>query len=967
MFQNLKKIQDRNYIDNLFVSVLPKLNEIPISVYQGDQVFQFKMLVTRDGIKEYKINLLKNGISLNNFEEMEIAFFYKEIYFIFITKLINEEAELYDIMCPTFIYNSNKRLVDRYKLEKTEESYVVLDKNEKMLRLVDISTRGASFLSEDKFIEEKQNLRNFKIEIEKEEYIIQEACVRHIKKNSKGIYVYGFEFTELEWNQYNRLFAYIFNKTYKNLRTLNEFASDEVARLYSEVRYASIKPSNASEKVYIDLLKDIEKIQGGNKLLTNLVYYKNKKPFCLGSVFRIYNNTFFAQQISTNQNNNFCRKERKEVELGQCDIMLNRRDFKIYMSYITKEFSSYNDMYNKFQKVIDDKENFIYENLTMYQFVIDEIDVSIDNGYNIEVLTTNSEFLNFLDRKISSLEKRCYDYNKVQLGLNGINRAYKEVGLLAKRKIFTIEKDEQILAYAVADSFSDGIFVEELADMCKIYFLNDDVDKSEIIKKLAVELGIFYKENNKNTFNIIYRNVFKDVSKINVRGVNKKHTIGMVIMDTEGLMQYKKLLISNYEAGVYVYPLTHLQKEVWNNEITYPARNIELNACTVPLGNQFDFDIIEKSINLYIQKNHSIRLRIIVQGNEPKQYIKKYEYRKIDMLYSSDKAMDRLDSWEKKITKEPFNVIDDDLYYFSVIMMDKNKYSLYIKFHKLVADEWTLEDAAQRIIEYCNKLKNGGKITGDNRPSYVDYIYKEEDYKESEQFVSDRTFWDKRFKLLYKNIGLKKIKRDGFNTKYDKLTFKLNQEMYIKINSYCKKNKIAKHSFFLGLISAYINETIPNKDIILGTIFSNRISGREKNMAGMFDKVLPMRLKPQKKDSFKEYIFEVSKEYKEYIEHQRYPNEYIFNQARKGEKIDKFDILLSYRELKEDKNFKVANNGIKRHYSFNQTYPLFVSITDEGRDDRPLELNMMYKIKNYNKSEIHKLYEGITDLLEKNI
>jgi hypothetical protein len=115
------------------------------------------------------------------------------------------------------------------------------------------------------------------------------------------------------------------------------------------------------------------------------------------------------------------------------------------------------------------------------------------------------------------------------------------------------------------------------------------------------------------------------------------------------------------ENGVEYYSLTHPQKEVWLTDKFNPGTSIGNIAANLRFKGNIDYSLLERAINLFIEKNDAARLRVIEEGGEPKQYISEYTYHKINLYDFEKKELTDLYNWEDEQTKKPFNLTDSEL------------------------------------------------------------------------------------------------------------------------------------------------------------------------------------------------------------------------------------------------------------------------------------------------------------------
>src|SRR5665647_1662357 len=153
------------------------------------------------------------------------------------------------------------------------------------------------------------------------------------------------------------------------------------------------------------------------------------------------------------------------------------------------------------------------------------------------------------------------------------------------------------------------------------------------------------------------------------------------------------------------YPLTHQQKSIWYMEKLYPDTSIGVVAATLRLQGTIDLNRIESAINLFIERNDAIRFRISEESGEPVQYIEPYEllsFERYEFSYNEE-----LYRWDETQSALPFQMTNSPLFYFALIRVGENDGGLYVRFHHLISDAWTMSLLGNHVIEYYAALQEG--------------------------------------------------------------------------------------------------------------------------------------------------------------------------------------------------------------------------------------------------------------------
>ena len=97
------------------------------------------------------------------------------------------------------------------------------------------------------------------------------------------------------------------------------------------------------------------------------------------------------------------------------------------------------------------------------------------------------------------------------------------------------------------------------------------------------------------------------------------------------------IINSNFSEGMSnvekrFFDLTNPQKSIWLMEQYCP--NISLNnICgNIKIKDKVNFTLLEKALNIYIQKNEAIRFQFCMVEGTPKQYVCEYKPFSIDLV-----------------------------------------------------------------------------------------------------------------------------------------------------------------------------------------------------------------------------------------------------------------------------------------------------------------------------------------------
>lgn len=425
-----------------------------------------------------------------------------------------------------------------------------------------------------------------------------------------------------------------------------------------------------------------------------------------------------------------------------------------------------------------------------------------------------------------------------------------------------------------------------------------------------------------------------------------------------------KGVISMKEKSIEFYPLTHPQKAIWLTEKVYPGTSIANVAYIIKFKGKIDYELLEKSLNLFIKNNDAMRIQIVECDGEPKQYFAEYRYQKFDFLDFSGKTIEEYYKWEEQQSRIPFKLENSELFYCALIKFDEETGGIYGRNHHLIADAWTMTLMSDQVVENYTRLKENIEISTDKKPSYLDYILSEEEYEKSERFRKDKEYWNSKFKTIPEQVPIKARDSKIINAKAKRKTLLVPKRLTAKMHQYCRENKTSIFALFIAALSMYINRITENKQIVLGTTTLNRANIKEKETAGMFSNISCIQINLDSNMDFKTLTVSVFKENLSLLRHQKYPYYQVLKDLRERHKLTKdlFDIVLNYQNTKYNKAEHLEDYSTRWSFNGHQSNNLLIHINDR-EDEGQLIIDYDYLTDLFHAKELEFIHQHIINLL----
>ena len=415
-----------------------------------------------------------------------------------------------------------------------------------------------------------------------------------------------------------------------------------------------------------------------------------------------------------------------------------------------------------------------------------------------------------------------------------------------------------------------------------------------------------------------------------------------------------------------MFPLTSPQLSIWYTEKTYPGTSISNVAGTLMIKGPVDFELLNQSINLFIEKNEGIRLRIHRDGSgEPVQYITPFQFKDIELIDFSQCSdpMKALYEWDSREILKPFDLLDQDLYRFYRIKLGEAEGGVLGNIHHIISDAWSMGLMGSTVMDYYSRLINGRSIEEVSAPSYLTAVENEGAYKNSDRFEKDRIFWEHQFDTPLELTALKPRKTQITSTQSSRKTFIAPRKFTQKLRDYCEKNKLSPFPLFLAALAMYLGRVTGKESVVIGTPILNRLNSTDKKTLGMFISTIPLNIPLNQEGSFASFSQDIVNLFSSAYRHQRYPYERILKHAREKHGITEnlYDIVLSYQNTKLAKN-ESLDYSTRWHFNGHQANSLTIHINDRD-DEGLLILDYDYHTDRYYGKEIDFIHRHVLSLL----
>ena len=185
------------------------------------------------------------------------------------------------------------------------------------------------------------------------------------------------------------------------------------------------------------------------------------------------------------------------------------------------------------------------------------------------------------------------------------------------------------------------------------------------------------------------------------------------------------------------YPLSLSQQNIWSLEQACPGTSINNISTTLRIHGRVDLAMLQRSLDLVLAADGSLRTRITLDGNLPVQYQADYVQEAFPVYDFTQTSPEGIERWEEAVTREAIPLLDAPLYRFLLFRSGEQDGGLVMKLHHIISDGWTQILLCNRVGHAYLDLLSGEEPVLEPCPSYEAHVKEETNYLVSSAYQRD--------------------------------------------------------------------------------------------------------------------------------------------------------------------------------------------------------------------------------------
>ncbi|SDC51932.1 non-ribosomal peptide synthetase [Shouchella lonarensis] len=381
----------------------------------------------------------------------------------------------------------------------------------------------------------------------------------------------------------------------------------------------------------------------------------------------------------------------------------------------------------------------------------------------------------------------------------------------------------------------------------------------------------------------------------------------------------------------------------------FESNNVLYNIPTAyRISEKLDIKILSRSLDYLISKHESLRTSFISIDNQLKQCVEGNLEMSIDYEQCCSKGSkigEKINDVYKEESSFVFDLEKGPLFKVKLLHLNQDESVLYLTFHHIIADAWSIEIFINELLDNYIKLANDQQLDEkDLEIQYADYSVWQNEQIEKGVYDDQLVYWKDKLDHSPEILEFPLDKMMGKERSFEGCEVKkeLNTELSLGLKKIAQENEMSLFMVITAAFKIMLNRYTDQEDIIIGTPIANRTRRETHDLIGCFLNTLALRTDLSGDPTFLELLYRLKKTILSAIENQDIPYEKVIEETQKNRTNNNslFDIMINYvSQTSEGVYDQIGYEPIE--FKDSKSKFLFTLYIEEKRDK--LKFNIVYQ------------------------
>ncbi len=420
------------------------------------------------------------------------------------------------------------------------------------------------------------------------------------------------------------------------------------------------------------------------------------------------------------------------------------------------------------------------------------------------------------------------------------------------------------------------------------------------------------------------------------------------------------------------YPVTGAQKRMWFLSKLDPDSYLYTNPIGIRIKSKgsLDIDLYVHGFRKVVQRHEIMRTSFFSREGQIMQQIHpdvSFSIEKIDLqTFPETEKQAAVDEILATDGKTPIRIEDFPLFKFKLLVLSSQEFVLLYTSHHIISDAWSSSAIFREMQEiYEQTLAGKQEETAHFKYQFVDYVYWEQTWSESEEYRQALSKWKSLLPAVPEplNLPLDFVRPAVIHYEGGLEKTKLQSDFVHRLHEFSRKEGVNLFHTLLAGFNVLLHYYSRNDEIVVGIPLANRKLKEFQRTVGMFLNTLPHRTVMDPSTSFRTYLQQVKSISQEMVIHQDFPFEKLveeLNPPRDLSIAPIFQVLFVFQNIPDMYQWDDLDvSPIKPDYHISK-YELNLWIEEVAGG---LFLSMTYQTRLFKKESIALFLNYYTEML----
>lgn len=303
-----------------------------------------------------------------------------------------------------------------------------------------------------------------------------------------------------------------------------------------------------------------------------------------------------------------------------------------------------------------------------------------------------------------------------------------------------------------------------------------------------------------------------------------------------------------------LFPLSQSQKEMLEFDVgNYNPNRLNQLALRINFKEKVASSMVEKALNILLQDQQALRLRLKKQGNEYLQYVAPYEWVSLPACHfsSEEEAQEEFE----KLMKRDQAILEVPLVRF-ILFFVGGKSVLYMQCHHILMDGFSIYLWMQWLDEAITSLREG-KEPPRHCGNYLAYVEHQLAMQNSKKYVEDEAYWMQTLRDVKNPLSVGEAFPDEKDLSAERITYQFTGKETQRIAAFGQANRFSHSVIFMAAFLLALYHRHPAEQLTIGQMILNRRTATEHTCLGDFSAELLVSVKPNRNASVLSFVEQV--------------------------------------------------------------------------------------------------------------